>query len=87
MGSDFKSARDSSSKCIISDFSVLRYKEEIFFEKKDFSGKRDLSREKFKNNLNSFLNFPTKYLILLIFIFGDSNILYNSKPNLKEYFL
>ena len=73
--------RGSSFKYIINNFNILKYREKILSKKRNLSGKKS------KNNLNSFLNFLIKYLVPLTFIFKDNNILYNSRPNLKKYFL
>ena len=82
-----KSTRNSSSKYIINNFGVLKYREGVLSKKRNFSRERDLFGEKSESGLGSFLNLLIEYLIPLIFIFKDSNILYNNKSSLKEYFL
>ena len=82
IGFDFKSARGSGSK-FINNFNIPIYKEKILSKKRDLSGKK----KKSESDLDSFLNFPIRYLILLPFIFKDNNILYNNKFDLKGYFL
>ena len=79
---NLKSIRNSNFK-FINNFNVSIYREKNFSKEKNFSNKE----EKSKNNLNSFFNFLIKHLVPLFFIFGDNNILYNNKLNLKKYFL